>query len=309
MCNNYETKYHVIYNESVVNDIRIICISDLHISVNSNENNLLNLVKLISGYKPNYICIPGDLLDEGNVVENPKTRKTIFRFFKKLSELCPVILAFGNHDFTIRDNGGRISHTCNVFLKMIAKEKNIFLAHNDTYIDGNILISGFTQPYEYYYSSLKEDVSILLSALANLSSKNDSFLNSVTQDKKIPKLCLMHSPYHLDKKEVHAFFKNYDLILCGHMHNGIVPPFLNKLLPCNKGLISPSRTLFPKYARGMFWLENSCIIVSGGIVKFSNSAPKILQAANVFFPMSIDVIEFTNDYQKVHKTKIYRGKI
>ena len=62
-----------------------------------------------------------------------------------------------------------------------------------------------------------------------------------------------------------TFIKQYsqwgaDLVLCGHMHGGIVRiPFTNI------GLLSPERTIFPKYAAGKFKVNGSIMIVNRGI--------------------------------------------
>ena len=44
--------------------------------------------------------------------------------------------------------------------------------------------------------------------------------------------------------------KEYDLLLSGHTHNGMVPKILNKLLKKNQGIIAPNKKLFPEIARG-----------------------------------------------------------
>ena len=62
-----------------------------------------------------------------------------------------------------------------------------------------------------------------------------------------------------------TFIKQYsqwgaDLVLCGHMHGGIVRiPFTNI------GLLSPERQIFPKYAAGKFKVNGSIMIVNRGI--------------------------------------------
>ena len=61
------------------------------------------------------------------------------------------------------------------------------------------------------------------------------------------------------------FIKQYsqwgaDLVLAGHMHGGIVRiPFTNI------GLLSPGRTILPKYTAGKFKVKGSTMIVNRGI--------------------------------------------
>ena len=62
-----------------------------------------------------------------------------------------------------------------------------------------------------------------------------------------------------------TFIKQYsqwgaDLVLAGHMHGGIARiPFTNI------GLLSPGRTILPKYAAGKFKVKDSIMIVNRGI--------------------------------------------
>ena len=62
-----------------------------------------------------------------------------------------------------------------------------------------------------------------------------------------------------------TFIKQYskwgaDLVLAGHMHGGIARiPFTNI------GLLSPGRTILPRYAAGKFKVKSSTMIVNRGI--------------------------------------------
>ena len=63
------------------------------------------------------------------------------------------------------------------------------------------------------------------------------------------------------------------------MHDGVLPKFL-KWLPTSRGLISPHKTPFPRYARGMIhkkFNNDIFLIVSSGVTKISNSTPKFIQ--------------------------------
>ena len=43
---------------------------------------------------------------------------------------------------------------------------------------------------------------------------------------------------------------NYDLILAGHTHNGMVPDWLNFLFKENSGIVAPNMHFFPEIAKG-----------------------------------------------------------
>ena len=76
-----------------------------------------------------------------------------------------------------------------------------------------------------------------------------------TPNKDEYNILLMHTP---------TFFEAYedwgaDLILSGHIHGGLIR------LPFVGGVFSPDRKLFPKYCYGKYELDNSTMIVSGGL--------------------------------------------
>lgn len=52
-----------------------------------------------------------------------------------------------------------------------------------------------------------------------------------------------------------------DLVLCGHVHGGLIR------LPLAGGLLSPERKFFPKYDKGLYEKAGTKMYVSGGIGK------------------------------------------
>ena len=80
----------------------------------------------------------------------------------------------------------------------------------------------------------------------------DQSLGSSEKDFSI---LLAHNPLYFP---VYADY-GADLTFSGHVHGGLVRlPFLG-------GILSPDRTLFPRYTRGVYEKEKSRIIVSPGI--------------------------------------------
>ena len=69
-----------------------------------------------------------------------------------------------------------------------------------------------------------------------------------------------------------------DLILCGHTHGGVVPWFLRGIFGTN-GIISPSKSLFPKKCYGRIKKDNKNIIITSGITML---APSHLKLVNNF---------------------------
>lgn len=292
MGNFYKTTIHSIYNDRVKGVTRIVMISDIHISENTKEEVLDNIVRKISTYKPDYICIPGDLIDYAEVIEDLRIKKMTLQFLNNLSSLCPVILSIGNHDFSAHGDKDWVCYYNKDFFGEVGSINGLTLVDNDSFFDGKVFISGYSQPFDFYFNSSHEDTEVMKKDLEKLKN-----ITSVKQY-ETPRICLIHSPLRLDESDINVYFKDYDLLMSGHMHEGIMPPILDEIIPGNRGLIAPSKFLFPKNARGIVKLENNYLVISGGIVKFSSSAPKICQIADCFFPMSINVIDLSNAFEK-----------
>jgi predicted MPP superfamily phosphohydrolase len=72
----------------------------------------------------------------------------------------------------------------------------------------------------------------------------------------------------------------FDLVLSGHAHGGQarIPLILN-------GLYAPSQGFFPKFAGGLYELDNTDLIVSRGLCK--NAIPRVFNAPEVVI---VDVV-------------------
>ncbi len=89
--------------------------------------------------------------------------------------------------------------------------------------------------------------------------------------------------------------KLINLILAGHIHNGMLPNFISKMLPNNIGLIAPNKSLFPDNARGIVTKQiddhEIVMIINGGVTKIQETAPKILHFADNLYNPQIDYIK------------------
>ena len=70
-------------------------------------------------------------------------------------------------------------------------------------------------------------------------------------------ILLAHNPLLLDTYAAWGA----DLVLCGHVHGGLIR------LPLAGGLLSPERKFFPKYDKGLYEKAGTKMYVSGGIGK------------------------------------------
>ena len=253
---------NAIVSNKVKNKIKIVLLSDIHFSKYFIIDNLELIRNSVKKLEPDYICIAGDIIDEISVIYDTKLINILTNFLTDLAKISKVFISLGNHD--IRDNQDFL------YFKDL-KIDNLYVLNNSYYIDKKVVINGYNMPRDYYYNSPQgEDAKAMYQDL--LKNKDKLYFSD-----KLFNISLIHSPINLLDKDVSNYLKKCDLILCGHMHNGLVFKWLDKLIKNNYGLVSPSKGFFPNMARGYKKVGDSNIIISGGITKLSNSSGKILR--------------------------------
>lgn len=282
---------HKIQNNKITRKNKILLFADLHLWENYNDKILSNILVKTKNLKPDIICICGDIIDEFRFLNKAENRKCLMIFFNKLAIIAPTIITLGSHDyFNLKKlkTGNIAKKAIDYWQNMINENKNpnLILLKNQIFETPYLRIIGYTPSRDYFKNF--EDEKILISEI------NHNFPLLPKDNKYTILMC--HSPLRINNKTLSQInnYPNIDLILSGHMHDGLLFPLLKKL-PTSIGLISPQRKLFPKNARGKnkFKIDNHVLnlIVNGGILKFSNCAPKILQRLNFLYHNDIDFIE------------------
>jgi len=285
-----EKKYK-IKNKKTNKNIRIFLMSDLHISNIFKYKKLDQLLLKIKENNPNYICIPGDIIDGTNVLDNRNNEDKIISFLKDISHISKVIISLGNHDISrlVKTKEHKWKKEINEkFLNEIRKIKDVYLLENNNYSDNKINFIGFNPSFKYYKET-EEEKNLFIKEL-------NSIILNVPNNKYNILLC--HTPVHVLDDEVLkkvSLIKNIDLILSGHMHNGVVHPIMELFWKGNSGIITPTKKLYPKIARGIVKKHDKTLIISGGITKLSYSAPSIFHPFNDLYPMNIEVIDINKD--------------
>lgn len=267
-----------MYNlNSKKTNLKIALFSDLHYSDRFNIKILDEIINRIKKLNPDYICIPGDIIEESIYGDD-----ILYDFFKALSKKTKVIISLGNHDISIFKKRKQIYKPNNKWFLKLNNLKNVFVLDNEQLIDNNITFTGYTLAIEdKYYDNPDRFLNDLKKLNFNLNKENYNIL-------------LCHSPQCIsNNKNIlnNKFIKEQDLILCGHMHNGMVPSFLDKIFRCNRGFIGPGIKILPKFARGLIRFNKTNLIISKGILKLSKHAPNILKFFNVFYPFEIEIIK------------------
>lgn len=236
------TKY-AISNEKIpeeFNGFKIVQLSDFHSQ--GYRNTTEDIINKVKDINPDIIVMTGDMVSWD--MEDIDEVKVLI---KSLVELYPIYYIDGNHEHLaeILRPGKYVA-----FIEFM-KELGVTTIKND-YIeiykgDKSINLYGINLPLDgatgLYVNKFQLEKNYVEKTLPEVD--NDKF-----------NILLAHTP---------TFIKQYsqwgaDLVLCGHMHGGIVRiPFTNI------GLLSPERTIFPKYAAGKFKVNGSIMIVNRGI--------------------------------------------
>lgn len=283
------------FNTQKNKQIKIMFLSDIHYSKEFNielQNNIITNIKKIN---PNYICITGDLLDNAQVLDNNDQTMKFLIFLKSLSKITNVFIVFGNHDLeNVKNPSNNFDKYIKKWKELLKGLKNVYLLDNEKYSDDNVNIIGINLPPSYYHDYPNENVDIVIKEINKQNYTLDNKYN----------ILLIHSPRRiLTKKAINNIdiLKNIDLILSGHMHDGVVPKFLKKF-PTSIGFISPHKKLFPKYARGLTKKKidnNICnLLVTGGVTKISPALPWYFQKLKCLYNNEIEYIEISGNNEK-----------
>ena len=277
----YIYKQYEIETKKDIRDKKIITISDLHFNPNITKYEIDDLILKINDKLPEYIFILGDITTF-NYLEDNKFKEKILYFFKLLGSISKTYLILGNNDF-LKNPSEKLHYVNKDKIIDFYSNLNIKLLYNYVVQDNDLNIIGFNKfPINYLYefkdiSKLRHEISELIVKISNLLD-NDKYT-----------IFLTHS--HLDILKLQLeFFKNIDLILAGHTHNGLVPNFLENIFPKNLGIYTKGK-LFPNNVRGMIENDNQIIIVNGGITKISDSHSNTIKTlTKSLYPSEIDLI-------------------
>ena len=264
-------------NTSKKTNKKIIHISDIHFSEKYKMKKLKEIIEIEKKEKPDFVCVTGDIIDKPSVAKLEEIKEYL-NFYKTLGEYSKIIVILGNHDLLDEKKYEPIKEY-DLFLENLKNIKNLYLLRGDKKEFDDIVFISY-EPKKYTYS------------------KEEEKLEEIEEDliKKLPEaslekynVVLIHSPITLIKLKDRLYLKNYDLFLCGHTHDGLLPTFLSKNMNIHYGIISPTKIMFPKNVRGIY-KSNPMIIINGGVVKFSKTSG-LFRKFDFLYPSSANVIE------------------
>lgn len=247
------TRYDVDYGTNGTgDDWKIVFLSDLHNQEYGEGNE--KLLRAVRDEKPDLILVGGDMLIRSTGEKSEKAA----RFMEQLPSIAPVYCANGNHEQKMKECEEEYGKAYQNYKKRLV-DAGIHMLENEActlklggqnvQIGGlEIPVSFFAKqvPWKHYDSFCDESPEQLMP---------EQFDMRPVKDGGPYKILLAHQALYA---ETYADW-GMDLVLCGHLHGGVVR------LPGIGGIISPQLTLFPKYSGEHSRLGESDIIVSKGL--------------------------------------------
>lgn len=250
--------YDIKTEKKISRDLKIVFLSDLHdtntdcffdrfkkddFSKGKHKGANSRLLNAIDCVNPDFVLLAGDMITS---YMQPKYNSDVtFDFLKELSENYEVYYGPGNHEQRYLEDKDKFGNKYEE-LKAYSNSLGIHFLDNDMRIlkDENVAVYGLLIPMEFYRRVVTKHFP------EDYVTKS---LGAVDEDRF--NILLAHNPDHFEDYVKYS----PDLILCGHVHGGIVG------LPGVGGVISPQLKLFPKYDFGEYRKNNSTMILSRGI--------------------------------------------
>ena len=277
---------------------RILAISDIHFAGKLTANHR-RVVDFAKQSKPNLIVVAGDTIDDAHALASDASNKELAGWFTELGKIAPVCVCFGNHDsYQKADKPVRVGRRKYKYITIgksplkecLANIKNIHVLDNGVFEDKQNYVFGLSMPPEYYDTPAhpySEDKEVLLKEL----KKNAARLKNLPKNKT--KIILMHSPTYLTDPDIRKYLSEFDFVFAGHMHNGVVPPILQKVWRGHRGFITATKKFFADQNTRL-GLYGDKLIVLGAVTTIPPNA-KGLKLFGVVFPANVAVVEINHE--------------
>lgn len=255
----------IIYSDKIKHSKKILTYSDLHLGFKdrSNINEIFEIPEL-SPELYDYILIPGDIVHSGKVLEERAMQQRVIDRLSKLTGDTKTFISIGNHDQFERFGFENWAAYCQESaISTYNKLPNTkILDINEKVVEGDLEFSAINNSV-YYYLQYHESQEFFEQEYnlrePKMSFSNDAYSILLTHDPK--------SIYRLSKDLNRCFIKNTDLVVSGHMHNGLTPNFIQSIMH-GKGILSPDYTLFPEIAYGTKEIGDTIFLVNGAVSSF-----------------------------------------
>lgn len=219
---------------------RLTQISDLHNSYFGKRNK--RLIKAIIATNPLALLVTGDVTS-GHSYVNPEQSA----FYKLCNEIdnIPIYFILGNHEERL------VKKLPNKYYELLDSFRKCGVTVLD---DEKAVINIGNSHINIFGLSIR---GVRHSGSNQYHIDNSLFETHLKAEPNEINILMAHIPQFFDIYVKHG----YDIVLCGHMHGGIIR------LPFVGGVLSPERKLFPKYCYGLFEKNKTKMFISAGLGK------------------------------------------
>ena len=255
-----------INTDKIDRDRRILSLSDFHLTEDKGFEHLKEIKSKTDMTKISHIVMPGDIINDVNELKDNKFRNKVLQALSDFAEDKHVFLSAGNHDQMTLNNKKWQRGDYSLLQETIKQLPKFHLLKNGEGITVNdITYSAFSPDYSYYEDEDKER-----NDLEAESDYEEAFMknyNANLFDNNTFNILLTHEPQSIIKlstKKGSCIQDNTDLVLSGHMHDGMLPHFFKRFCG-NIGVISPQMQIFPKYAHGTVEVGDTTFVINGPV--------------------------------------------
>jgi len=312
--NKFYCEQHIILSSYFMNDkiCKILTVSDIHYHPNVDKGIFLMLIDYARKSSPDFIVIPGDLIETIEFI-NYSSHKLFFeRFIKELSEIAPILFVPGNHDIADNDAKSFILKNFKTNLQALRyfdslnKLANVYFLVNEQVRLNEMNFLGFSPRIETYRK--KGDLK------TNEMFAEDYLKSGLKMTSDGYNVLITHSPILLTEpfilNNICDFQKLTDLAITGHLHDAYLPKVLDRYVKnTNAGLffapyVSPFSGMI---CRGIHEYGRGYLFVSQGFRKWTTDT--------VFFNfieryMANDVEElFIKSVELTHENDLARKRV
>lgn len=261
-------------------DSKILIVGDIHYHENVDKEIFEMLLYHVVNSKPNYVVVPGDLIETSRFLNIPREREYFEYIIKTIGEICPVIITPGNHEIANFDTKLDRSDTEHIikYFDGLNKYNNIYFLNNEQVKINNIMFLGFNPRLDYYFKYGKEEGKEIV--------MEDYLKSGLKMNQNDYNVLISHiNPDNYDDIE------KTDLAISGHWHDGYLIKKLDKYFEdTNKGIfisplfVAPNKGLI---CRGMHDFGRGYLFVTQGFRK----ATADIKLFNIFEKFTANDVE------------------
>ncbi|MBE6156256.1 MAG: hypothetical protein E7161_00715 [Firmicutes bacterium] len=271
-------KNHEYFTSKNVSEKTLAIASDIHLSETTNIKDTLELLDTLDRIKPTHILLPGDLynVDSSFQIESSNIAD---EFIKFASRIAPIIYVRGNSE--LKSDFLPCSFSRNSQLHVLNSSNSLNVGTKYMASFGDMNIAGIDLPLDFYGLTEDEKVTLLL-------NKYQVYIRNIARlcQQSDFNILLCHDPIIIKIADELKALSNFDLVVSGHNHGGLVPDVLK---PIFKLLGADLDKLYPTFRKGVVEKQNTKYLISEGVTKFHAEFGGLAKLER-FHEGSIDVV-------------------